>query len=80
MDETEIAKLVEQSKVATEKFEAFFSLFTMSSEQEKTLMTPRYFDLQREKDVAVAAVTAAQAKGKWVEERMRCEGSSECKT
>ena len=60
VDEAEIAKLVEQAKVATEKFEAFFSLFTMSSEQEKTLMTPPYFDLQRERDEAVAAATAAQ--------------------
>ena len=60
LDEAEIAKLGEQAKVATEKFEAFFRLFTMSSEQEKTLMTPPYFDLQRERDEAVAAVTAAQ--------------------
>jgi hypothetical protein len=57
VDETEIAELVERAKVATEKFEAFFALFTMSTEQEKTLMTPRYFDLQRERDEAVAAVT-----------------------
>lgn len=63
MDETEIAKLVEQAKVATEKFEAFFRLFTMSTEQEKTLMTPRYFVLQREKDEAVTAVTRMRREG-----------------
>ncbi len=62
MDETEIAELAERAKVATEKFEAFFKLFTISTEQEKTLMTPSYFDLQRERDEAVAAVTRMRRK------------------
>ena len=57
MNETENTKLRELAKVATNKFEAFFELFRMSSEQEKTLMTPRYFDLQRERDAAVDAAT-----------------------